>query len=111
MVDRLSLTAFSAWIGLGASALSSSNYGPDEAFRALGEHTYLALVLAGATIFTIFVKSHAYSRLIEHFPFGGGGYVATTKLLGPKVGLICGAALLVDYVVTISVSGINSDWV
>ena len=33
---------FLAWVGLGADGLSSSAYGPEEAFRALGEHTYLA---------------------------------------------------------------------
>ena len=104
VAKQLSLMALFAWIGLGASALSSSIYGPDEAFRALHEHTYLAVLLAVAVVFTIVVKSHAYSRLIEHFPFGGGGYIAATKLLGSKLGLISGAALLIDYVLTITVS-------
>ena len=96
--------AFLAWIGLGASALSSSTYGPDEAFRALRGQSYLAVILVGAIVFTILVKSRTYSRVIEHFPFGGGGYVATAKLLGAELGLVSGAALLVDYVLTISVS-------
>jgi amino acid transporter len=101
---RISLIAFLAWVGLGADGLSSSAYGPDESFRALGNHTYLALGLALATGFTIFIISYAYSRIIEHFPFGGGGYVVASKLLGPKYGVVSGAALLVDYVLTISVS-------
>ncbi len=101
---RISLIAFLAWVGLGADGLSSSAYGPDESFRALGGHTYLALGLALATGFTIFIISYAYSRIIEHFPFGGGGYVVASKLLGPKYGVVSGAALLVDYVLTISVS-------
>ncbi|MBI3766600.1 MAG: amino acid permease, partial [Ignavibacteriales bacterium] len=101
---RISLIAFLAWVGLGADGLSSSAYGPEEAFRALGEHTYLAIGLVLATAFTIFIISYAYSRIIEHFPFGGGGYVVASKLLGPKYGVISGAALLVDYVFTISVS-------
>src|SRR5262245_28173971 len=37
---RLSLAAFLAWVGLGADGLSSSCYGPEEAFRALGSHTF-----------------------------------------------------------------------
>ena len=101
---RISLVAFLAWVGLGADGLSSSAYGPDEAFRALGEHTYLAIGLAVATAFTVFIISYAYSRIIEHFPYGGGGYVVASKLLGPKYGVVSGAALLVDYVLTISVS-------
>ena len=40
---RLSLVALLAWVGLGADGLSSSSYGPDEAFRTLGQHTYLAV--------------------------------------------------------------------
>ena len=46
---KLSLVALLAWVGLGADGLSSSAYGPDEAFRALGEHTGLAFFLALAT--------------------------------------------------------------
>ncbi|MDP4230201.1 MAG: APC family permease [Bacteroidota bacterium] len=100
----ISLVAFLAWVGLGADGLSSSAYGPDESFRALGTHTYLAVALTLATAFTVFIISYAYSRLIEHFPSGGGGYVVATHLIGPRFGVISGSALLVDYVLTISVS-------
>src|SRR6185295_7069577 len=100
----LSLIALLAWVGLGADGLSSSAYGPDESFRALGEHTGLAVFLALATALTVFVISYGYSRIIEQFPSGGGGYVVASKLLGPRVGVVSGAALLVDYVLTITVS-------
>ncbi len=104
----ISLVAFLAWVGLGADGLSSSAYGPDESFRALitsnGNFTYLAVALTLATAFTVFIISYAYSRLIEHFPSGGGGYVVATQLIGPRFGVISGSALLVDYVLTISVS-------
>ena len=43
---QISLVAFLAWVGLGAHGLSSSAYGPEEAFLALGRHFYLALPLA-----------------------------------------------------------------
>ena len=101
---RVSLVALLAWVGLGADGLSSSAYGPDEAFRALGEHAYLAVFLTLATAFTIFIISFAYSRIIEHFPYGGGGYVVASKLLGPNFGVVSGMALVVDYILTISVS-------
>jgi len=101
---KMSLVAFLAWVGLGADGLSSSCYGPDEAFRAIQGHTYLALYLALLTAVTVALISFAYSLLIEHFPTGGGGYVVSSKLLGPKAGLVSGSALVVDYVLTITVS-------
>ncbi|MFO0663697.1 MAG: APC family permease [Polyangiaceae bacterium] len=101
---KLSLVALLAWVGLGADGLSSSAYGPDEAFRALGEHTGLAFFLALATAATVFIISYGYSRIIEQFPAGGGGYVVASKLLHPRVGVISGCALLVDYVLTITIS-------
>jgi amino acid transporter len=100
----ISLIALLAWVGLGADGLSSSAYGPDEAFRALGRHGYLAVALALATTVTVLVISIAYSQIIKRFPFGGGGYIVASELLGPAVGVVSGSALLVDYVLTISVS-------
>src|SRR2546423_1066015 len=101
---HVSLIAFLAWVGLGADGLSSSCYGPEEAFLALGEHAYLALFLAVLTALTVFVISASYSQIIELFPSGGGGYLVASHLLGPHVGLVSGCALLVDYVLTISIS-------
>ncbi len=100
----LALIPVLAWVGLGADGLSSSSYGPEEAFRTLGHHTYLSVPLALATGLTILVISAAYGRIIEEFPHGGGGYVVATRLLGSKAGLVSGGALLVDYVLTITVS-------
>jgi len=101
---KLSLVALLAWVGLGADGLSSSAYGPDEAFRALGEHRGLAFFLALATAVTVFIISYGYGRIIEQFPSGGGGYVVASKLLHPRIGVVSGAALLVDYVLTITIS-------
>ena len=70
---HVSLVAFLAWVGLGADGLSSSAYGPEEAYKALGAHAPLAVILVGMTAFTVFVISFAYSKLIEEFPGGGGG--------------------------------------
>ena len=104
LFHKLSLIPLLAWIGLGADGLSSSAYGPEEAFKAIGEHMYLALPLAAATAFTVFIIAYSYSRIIEHFPTGGGGYIVATHMLGPRAGLVSGSALLVDYVLTITVS-------
>jgi amino acid transporter len=101
---HVTLVAFLAWVGLGADGLSSSAYGPEEAFKALGDHAYLALVLALMTATTVLIISLAYSKMIELFPGGGGGYLVATKLLGPRFGVVSGCALIVDYVLTISIS-------
>ncbi len=101
---KLSLVAFFAWIGLGSDGLSSSCYGPEEAFLALQGHVYLAVFVALATVFTIIVISASYSQIIELFPAGGGGYVVGTKLLSPAAGMVSGCALLIDYVLTIAIS-------
>ncbi|HEY2805842.1 MAG TPA: APC family permease [Gemmatimonadales bacterium] len=104
LFHRLALIPFLAWVGLGADGLSSSSYGPEEAFKALGIHVFLALGLAALMAITVLLISAAYSHIIEEFPSGGGGYVVATKLLGEKAGVISGSALLVDYVLTITTS-------
>jgi amino acid transporter len=124
---QMSLVAFLAWVGLGADGLSSSSYGPEEAFKALGhwqplvpdgcgaqataatckfvaDFGYLAVFLAGAIAATVFIISWGYRRIIEEFPHGGGGYIVASKHLGPYVGAVSGCALLVDYVLTIAIS-------
>ncbi|HTR53935.1 MAG TPA: APC family permease [Kofleriaceae bacterium] len=127
---HMSLVAFLAWVGLGADGLSSSSYGPAEAFKALGhwnegapgaceknataelsklctfvpDHAYLAVFIAIAIAATVFIISWSYRRIIEEFPHGGGGYIVASKHLGPYVGAMSGCALLVDYVLTIAVS-------
>ena len=102
---NIALVAFLAWVGLGADGLSSSCYGPEEAFIALGPHySSLGLYISIATILTVFIIALAYNQVITLFPSGGGGYKVATQLLGPHAGLVSGAALIVDYVLTITIS-------
>jgi amino acid transporter len=101
---HMSLVALLAWVGLGADGLSSSCYGPEEAFKALGAHTHLSLFVALASIITIVVICASYSQIIELFPTGGGGYLVASKLLSPSAGVVSGAALIGDYVLTIALS-------
>lgn len=101
---KLSLIAFFAWVGLGADGLTSSCYGPEEAFLALGTHTYLSIFVALGTVITIFVISASYHQIIELFPSGGGGYLVASKLISPSVGMVSGCALLIDYLLTITLS-------
>ena len=101
---KLSLVAFFAWIGLGADGISSSCYGPEEAFRNLEGHHMLAIFVALGTVFTIFIISSSYIQIIKLFPQGGGGYLVGSKLLSPTVGMVSGCALIIDYVLTITIS-------
>lgn len=101
---HLALIAFFAWVGLGSDGLSSSAYGPEEAYLTLGSHHHLALYITVAMVLTIFLISASYSQIVELFPSGGGGYLVGTKLLGPGPGIVSGAALVIDYVLTIAIS-------
>src|SRR6187401_2598056 len=102
--QHISLVALLAWVGLGADGLSSSCYGPSEAFHHLSGHHHLAIFLALATMLTVWVISACYSHIIEAFPSGGGGYLVASKMLGRPFGVVSGSALVVDYVLTVTVS-------
>ena len=105
---KLALIPLLAWVGLGADGISSSAYGPEEAFRTLGQHSYLAFFLAIASALTVIIISLAYSKIIEHFPNGGGGYIVATHLIGERAGVVSGSALMIDYILTIAVSVVSS---
>jgi amino acid transporter len=104
LFHAVSLTAFLAWIGMGADGLSSSCYGPEEAFLALKGHPTLGLIVALASAITVLIISASYVQIIELFPSGGGGYLVASKLLNPTLGMVSGCALLIDYVLTIALS-------
>jgi amino acid transporter len=101
---HLSIAAFLAWVGLGADGLSSSCYGPPEAFRELHAYPHLGVYVAVGTALTVFIIAISYSQIIRLFPSGGGGYLVASKLLSPTAGMVSGCALLIDYVLTITTS-------
>src|ERR1700754_5072925 len=102
--QHAALVAVLAWAGVGADGLSSANYGPEEAFKAMAGHEPLVLWLALITAVAVVVISMAYVQIIALFPTGGGGYQAATRLVHPIAGLISGSALIVDYSLTIAIS-------
>jgi amino acid transporter len=101
---RARLVAVLAWAGLGANGLSAACYGPEKAFLALGDHADLGPLLALIMVASVVILALAYSQMFELFPHGGGSYRVASQLLGPQFGLVSGAALLIDYVLAISVS-------
>src|SRR6185295_3281533 len=100
----ITLIAFLAWVGLGADGLSSACYGPEATFKALGQYSHLAPFLALATMVTVSILSAAYSSTISAFPSGGGGYTVASQTLARHAGMICGCALVIDYVLTVAIS-------
>ncbi len=95
LFHKLSLIAFFAWVGLGADGLSSSCYGPEEAFLALGTHLHLSIFVALMSGLTVLIIATSYSQIIELFPTGGGGYLVASKLLSPTTGMVSGSAPMV----------------
>ena len=93
---QIALIAFMAWIGLGSDGLSSANYGPEEAFKALGHYPMLGVFLALMIAVTVFIIAGAYNQVVELFPNGGGGYKVANQLVHPYAGLISGVALIID---------------
>lgn len=104
LFHKVSLVALFAWVGLGADGLSSSCYGPEETFKTLGANPHLAIFVAIASVVTILAICASYSQIISLFPTGGGGYLVASKLLSPAAGVVSGSALLIDYVLTITIS-------
>ena len=88
--------------------ISSSAYATEEAMRALaiagaaGLALTMPITIAIVVILAIVVTS--YLQVVRAYPNGGGSYVVASQNLGMVPGLIAAAALLVDYVLTVSVS-------
>ena len=99
---RVALAVFSS------DALSSVAYATEEIL--------LILVLAGTAVLhysvpislaitgLLAIVAISYQQTIHAYPSGGGSYIVARANLGAVAGLIAGAALLVDYVLTVSVS-------
>jgi amino acid transporter len=98
-----------AAVGLiGADMIASSVYGPEEMMRMLGEAgpgaVRLAIPIGVCVIGLLAVLAVSYQQTIGAYPNGAGGYVVASDNLGPTLGLIAAAALLVDYTLDVSVS-------
>ena len=104
MAHKMALIAFFAWVGLGADGLSSSCYGPSEVFLVLLKYPFMSLFVALASGLTVIVISMSYAQVIDLFPNGGGGYLVASRLLTPRLGMISGCALVIDYTLTIALS-------
>lgn len=91
-----------------SDALSSVAYGPQEMLMtlALGGLAFLTFApwVAAAVVVLLVVVVLSYRQLIKAYPSGGGDYEVASKNLGEIPGVVVAAALLVDYILTVSVS-------
>jgi amino acid transporter len=93
-----------------SDALSSVAYATEEILRVLLAATAAALAyryvmpiaIAIATLMLIVVAS--YRQTVRAYPNGGGAYIVSKENLGTLPGLVAAGALLIDYVLTVSVS-------
>lgn len=91
-----------------SDALSSVAYGPQEMLMIMliGGTAFLTLSpwVAAAVVLLLIVVVLSYRQIIKAYPSGGGDFEVTQKNLGEVPSVIVAAALLVDYILTVSVS-------
>jgi amino acid transporter len=104
--ERLSKTV--ALAVFSSDAMSSVAYATEEILLILvlagtaAAHLTVPIALAIAGL--LVVVSVSYQQTIHAYPSGGGSYIVARANLGPTAGLVAAGALLIDYVLTVSVS-------
>jgi amino acid transporter len=104
--ERLSKTV--ALAVFSSDALSSVAYATEEILLVLvlagaaAAHLLVPVSVAITALLLVVVVS--YQQTIHAYPSGGGSYIVARANLGATPGLIAAAALLIDYVLTVSVS-------
>jgi amino acid transporter len=93
---------------LSSDALSSVAYATEEILIPLAFFMPLAvswsIPIALGITFLLIVVTLSYRQTIDAYPNGGGAYIVAKENLGTYPGLIAGASLLIDYVLTVAVS-------
>jgi len=106
------LTKKTALAVFSSDALSSTAYATEEillvlavaaAATASGSFSYVVPVSIGIAVLLAIVAT-SYRQTIHAYPSGGGAYIVAKENLGTTSGLVAAASLLVDYVLTVSVS-------
>ena len=91
-----------------SDAISSVAYATGEIILVLSIagsaflHLAWPITLAIGTL--LIIVSLSYRQTIRAYPSGGGSYIVAKENLGERAGLVAGASLLVDYVLTVAVS-------
>jgi amino acid transporter len=100
----------------GSDAISSSAYATEAALvilMAAGNSTlrtslhtslYTSLYISIAIVVLLAIVSFSYRQIIYAYPGGGGSYIVSRENLGEIPGLVASAALMIDYILMVSVS-------
>jgi amino acid transporter len=93
---------------LASDALSSVAYGPEAMLGVLllagSAQLKVSLPIAGAIIVLMVAVGLGYRQVIRAYPRGGGSYRVASENLGSLAGLLAGAGLILDYILTVTVS-------
>ncbi|MGE5676014.1 MAG: APC family permease [Mycobacterium leprae] len=104
--ERLGL--FTGLAVFSSDAISSVAYATEEILWILAAAGSMASVyslsVGLAIVVLVLIVAASYNQTIHAYPSGGGSYIVSKDNLGINAGLIAGAALLVDYVLTVAVS-------
>jgi amino acid transporter len=102
------LTNAKALAVLSSDAISSTAYGTEEIMLILllagSAGLSLTLPIGISIAVLVFIVAVSYRQVVYAYPNGGGSYIVASKNLGTIAGLVAGAALSTDYVLTVAVS-------
>jgi amino acid transporter len=98
-----------------SDAISSVAYATQQIVLALGgaglyltahrdQYTHYTMLITGLIVALLAIVVVSYWQTIHGYPSGGGSYIVSKDNLGTLAGLVAAAALLIDYVLTVSVS-------
>lgn len=91
----------------GLDALGSAAYGPEAALTVLLPLGALGLTytlpITATIIVLLAIVYMSYRQTIEAYPTGGGSYTVARRNLGATIGLLAGAALMLDYLMNVAV--------
>ena len=107
-LDSERLTKVKALAVFSSDALSSVAYATQEIVFVLilagsGAIDY-SLPIAGMIVLLLAIVIASYRQTVRAYPGGGGAYIVAHENLGATAGLLAASALLIDYVLTVSVS-------
>jgi amino acid transporter len=113
--EQTLLPKFLALPVFASDAISSVAYATQQILLALGaaglylyaeraRYMHYTLLVASLIVALLAIVVFSYWQTIFAYPKGGGSYIVTKDNLGTLLGLVAAAALLIDYVLTVSVS-------
>src|SRR5579859_7761517 len=102
------LTKFKALAVLSSDAISSVAYATEAILATVvaagSGNLWITLPISGAIVGLLCIVALSYRQTIPAYPSGGGSYIVAKDNLGTLAGLVAAASLLIDYILTVSVS-------